>query len=560
MHNAVRYCVAVFGLFTLLAGHGFGQAISGDAREELRRRVEMAGGTGDIAVANERVHTETTLSRFYEDRAYRLAWTSDNRRFTHVDVLLEEIRESAQEGMRPGDYHLSLIEQAREQLREYAPDETPPPALLVDLDLLCTDAFLLQATHRLSGRVDPETIDREWVANRRSRDLVPLLENALTEAKISEALDGFLPPQPEYARLRERLLRYREIELSGGWPTLPDGSKLQQGDRSGRVALLQNRLSREGYAVKATDAAEETFDATLAAAVRAFQENNGLDVDGVVGPATLRALNVPAGMRARQIALNMERWRWLPQELGQRHVVVNIAGFWLEVVENQTTVIDMRVIVGRAYRRTPVFSDQISYLVFNPYWNVPSSIATKDILPQLKQNPSYLANQNMKLFSGWGTDARVIDPKTVDWSRVTATSFPYRIRQEPGPDNALGMVKFMFPNKYNVYLHDTPARELFARSVRTFSSGCIRVEKPVELAIYLLRDQPQWTTEKIRSLSGRTQEQTVRLTRPVPVHLLYWTAWVDESGRMKFRDDVYGRDLTLDNALQEDPPAPPTMP
>ncbi len=276
----------------------------------------------------------------------------------------------------------------------------------------------------------------------------------------------------------------------------------------------------------------------------------------MVGPATLQALNVPAGIRARQLALNMERWRWLSQELGRRHVMVNIAGFWLEVIEDRQTILDMRVIVGRSYRRTPVFSDQISYLVLNPYWNVPQSIAVNDILPQLKRDPAYLSKQHMKLFNGWGTDARIVDPSAVNWSKITATSFPYRIRQEPGPNNALGMVKFMFPNKFSVYLHDTPARELFARSLRTFSSGCIRVEKPVELAAYLLQDQPGWTAEEIKKRSGQTQEQTVRLTRSVPVHLLYWTSWVDDAGPVQFREDVYGRDLLLSNALEEAPPAP----
>jgi murein L,D-transpeptidase YcbB/YkuD len=534
------------------------QVSATDAGEQLRRRVETVGDTGDIVVGGERIHAEIEALRFYENQGYRLVWTENGQLSPDIDALIEEIRQSAREGMRPGEYHLARIEQLVEQIRRHGEEESTP-GLLVDLDLLCTDAFLLQAAHRLSGRVDPESLDREWIANRRSQDLVALLGTALAEQTVSDALDGLLPPQPEYRQLREHLDRYRQMASAGGWEVVPDGPTLKQGDQGSRVRTLRQRLDQEGYGVVGTDTTDEIFDGTLDSGVRNFQKRHGLDVDGVVGAATLRALNVPASARARRIALNMERWRWLPQELGQRHVLVNIAGFWLEVVEDQTIVLDMRVIVGRSYRRTPVFSDQISYLVFNPYWNVPSSIATRDILPQLKQNPSYLAGQNMKLFSGWGADARELDPQTIDWSRVTATSFPYRIRQEPGPNNALGMVKFMFPNRFSVYLHDTPARQLFAQSMRTFSSGCIRVENPVALAVYLLRDQPQWTPEKIKSLSSRTQEQTVRLTRPIPVHLLYWTAWVNEEGYIEFRNDIYGRDLILDNALQEDPPAP-TMP
>lgn len=555
MGYSLRIYVLLFGICTLLSTELRGQVSSTDASDRLRRRVEMAPGADDLSAGSERIHTQTSVARFYEDRAFELAWTSGGAISPNVGVLIEEIRQSEDEGMRPGDYHLRRIEGIVEQIRSYRSGASVPAGLLADLDLLCTDAFLLQASHRLGGRVDPETIDREWFANRRSRDLVRLLEEALSEANIAATLDELLPSQTEYNRLRGHLQKYRQIELSGGWPVIPGGSKMQLGDEGERVALLKQRLAREEYPVVGVESPEARFDEALDAAVRMFQERHGLDVDGVVGSATLRALNVSAGARARQIALNMERWRWLPQDLGQRHVIVNIAGYWLEVVENQETVLDMRVIVGRSYRRTPVFSDRISYLVFNPYWNVPPGIAAKDILPQVKQDPSYLARQNMTLFSGWGADARVVDPQTVDWSRVTATNFPYRIRQEPGPNNALGTVKFMFPNRFSVYLHDTPARELFARSVRTFSSGCIRVEKPVELAAYLLQDQSGWASEKIRSLSGGTTEQTVRLTRPVPVHLLYWTAWVDDEGQIEFRDDVYGRDLILDNALQEKPPA-----
>jgi len=280
---------------------------------------------------------------------------------------------------------------------------------------------------------------------------------------------------------------------------------------------------------------------------------HGLDVDGVVGSATLDALNVPVEKRVRQLIVNMERWRWLPQDLGKRYILVNIADFELDVVENSQPLMTMRVIVGRDYRRTPVFSDNMTYLVLSPYWHVPTAIAVQDILPKIQQEPGYLAKQNIRVFRGWGAETREIDPRTVNWSHVTAANFSYRLRQEPGPMNALGRVKFMFPNKFNVYLHDTPAQELFAKPERTFSSGCIRIEKPIELAEYLLQSDAKWTREKILAVADKRIEQTVRLPEPMPIHLLYWTAWADEDRTVQFRADVYARDGKLYEALIERP-------
>lgn len=244
----------------------------------------------------------------------------------------------------------------------------------------------------------------------------------------------------------------------------------------------------------------------------------------------------------------------MPQDLGRRYVLVNIANFELDVVENSQPLIFMRVVVGRDYRRTPVFSDKMTYLVLNPYWNVPPNIAVQDKLPLIKKDPGYLTLQKMMVFQGWGADTREIGPETVDWSQVTAKNFYYRLRQDPGPMNALGRIKFMFPNQFNVYLHDTPTRELFAKTERAFSSGCIRIEKPLELAEYVLRGDFKRTKDKFLAAIDRGTEQTVRLLEPIPVHLLYWTARAYEDGSIQFRKDLYGRDVLLDEALREEPP------
>jgi len=298
-----------------------------------------------------------------------------------------------------------------------------------------------------------------------------------------------------------------------------------------------------------------TFSPDLEAAVKRFQARHGLDEDGIVGAATMRALNVSAAARVRQIRLNMERWRWLPQDLGARHLIVNIAGFALRLVDHEQEIMRMRVVAGQPYRQTPVFSDTISYLVLNPYWHVPHRIAVEDKLPLIKQNPDYLAQQHMTLLRGWGADAQVIDPATVDWSAVTADNFPYRLRQDPGPQNALGRVKFMFPNRHNVYLHDTPSRSLFTRAERSFSSGCIRLERPLALARYLLADQSAWTAARIQQVLDTNVERTVPLKQKVPVHLQYWTAWAERDGTVHFRRDVYERDASLARALSTPPPS-----
>jgi murein L,D-transpeptidase YcbB/YkuD len=312
------------------------------------------------------------------------------------------------------------------------------------------------------------------------------------------------------------------------------------------VPLLRKRLAATADRVRDLDSPE--FDEPLADAVMSFQIVHGLEVDGLVGSDTTRALNVPVDERIAQITANLERWRWLPMQLASRYILVNIAGFRLEVVDDDRTVMTMRAVVGRPYRRTPVFAASMTYLVFSPYWNVPRSIATRDILPKVRRDPRYLEKQRIRVFRGWADDTP-IDPATIDWEGISRPSFPYRLRQDPGPWNALGGVKFMFPNRFNVYLHDTPDRELFEESSRTFSSGCVRIERPADLAEYLLEDPEVWDHEAIRGSMDRRRELTVRVPRPIPVYLLYWTAWIDEAGAVHFRDDVYGQDRRLLVAL-----------
>jgi murein L,D-transpeptidase YcbB/YkuD len=271
-----------------------------------------------------------------------------------------------------------------------------------------------------------------------------------------------------------------------------------------------------------------------------------------VGGATLEALNIGPEERAASIVVNLDRWRWLPRDLGERHAIVNIAGFALEVKESGRVVLAMKVVVGRPYRQTPVFSSRVTHVAFNPTWTVPETIANEDVLPKVRDDITYLARTHLRVFEGWSEDAPEIDPSTVDWRRADPRK--YRFRADPGPWNPLGKVKFLLPNPHDVYLHDTSERQLFDRTSRIFSSGCIRLEKPFDLLWYLLRSDARWTSEDVRVALESGEEKIFRLSEPLPIHLLYWTAWVDEKGKVQFRKDVYGRDETLALALHALPP------
>jgi murein L,D-transpeptidase YcbB/YkuD len=273
--------------------------------------------------------------------------------------------------------------------------------------------------------------------------------------------------------------------------------------------------------------------------------------DGVVGGATREALNRDPEDLVRQLEVNLERWRWLPDDLGDRYAIVNIAAFDLDVVEQGSSALSMRVVVGQPYRRTPVLSSQITHVVLNPTWTVPERLVKEDILPRVRKDWGYLASMHLRVFDGWSDNAREVDPAEVDWSTVTPRR--YRFRQDPGPWNALGRVKFLLPNSYDIYLHDTPQRELFSRASRVFSSGCVRLETPLALVDYLLAKERRWSPEEIERIFAEGKERFLRLEHPLPVHILYWTAWVEDDGTVHFRKDIYGRDERVSRALRERP-------
>lgn len=521
-------------------------------RQRLRIRMEAERlGLDGLKAQDEAVQSAALVLQFYEERRFDPIWIGPRGPKASVDSLLSALRRADRDGLSPNGYHTETIARLHEEIGNQVMEGVGP---LSDLELLCTDAFLLYGAHLLTGRVSPTELRPTWTLPARQADLLQMLETSAGVGSISQVYRSLRPTEPEYTALAGALQRYRRIAASGGWPTLTEGPTLREGDQDERVAILRQRLQTTGDFSAETPETPRQFDASLREAVRAFQERHGLEADGVVGSATRAALNVPAAERIQQLIVNLERWRWMPQDLGRRHIIVNIAGFHLRVVENGEEVLSMPVIAGRPYRETPVFSGEMSYLVLNPYWHVPHSIAVNDKLPKIKKDPDYLARQQFKVFRGWGADATPIDPSTVEWDSLSQNNFPYRLRQEPGPLNALGRVKFIFPNRHSVYLHDTPTQGLFAQAERSFSSGCIRLEQPMELADYLLAEQPEWSPERIQSVvQTSTSERSVPLHEKVPVHLQYWTAWADEDGTVHFRNDVYQRDEAVRWALAASP-------
>lgn len=546
--------LAASGFSGVAVGRGIEASACDKACELLRNRIEVAGIPPVLMVGDEVIYASEVLPAFYEGRAYRMAWSSNAGPLPHAHELVKAIRDADANGLRPDDYHLGRIETlARRLPMELETGGAVAPHMLVDLDLLLTDAYLAYASHLLNGHINPETADPEWHIERSEAGLPEILVTALSQNRVTDSLEDLLPRYHCAAGLRRALAAYREIASRGGWPEVPAGPILKKGDKGDRVGTLRRRLEVTGELAPQPVSDVETFDDALETAVRLFQERQGLEVDGVAGPGTMAAANVTVEERIQQIKVNMERWRWLPRDLGERHLLVNIASFDLHAFEAGESVLGMRVVVGRDYRQTPVFSDLMTYLVINPYWNMPPTLAIEDKLPLIIKDPGYLDRNDIRIVKGWGVDSREIDPASVDWAQVIPEEFPYRLRQDPGPNNPLGRIKFMFPNEFNVYLHDTPAHDLFASSARAFSSGCIRVEDPIDLAEYLLRGDPEWTRPAIVSAIDAAEQTPVRIPEPIRVHLLYCTAWLGADGVPHFRRDIYGRDHAVAEALSSLP-------
>lgn len=487
------------------------------------------------------------VTRFYQMVGYIPIWVDGHGLRPHGESLLAALGESSDDGLEPGTYlPPPLGEAMRDSVAFSDAIHLKNRRRFIQLDVALTEGILRYAQHLSQGRVRPETLSRQWLAwpSASARDIPAELAEALIDNRLETYIKSLHPKGQAYRSLRKALQQYETIKKSGGWPTLAPGPTLRIGDQGARVDALMRRLKiTEDLSIDAP-AAQRGYDTGMEAAVKRFQRRHGLAVDGLVGKRTRYELNIPVEQRISQLQLNMERWRWLPDNLGDRYLMVNIPAFALHVVDDATRVATMRAIVGKKRRQAPIMSGRMTYLEFNPYWNIPRKIARKDILPRAVVDPGYLARQGIRVFDGWDHQARELDPTSIAWRNISTRHFPYRLRQEPSTVNALGQIKFMFPNRHSVYIHDTPGKALFNRQERSLSSGCVRVETPLALAQYLLKDQG-WDHGRMEAAIAQGQRETVVLGRPIAVHLVYFTAWTDADGTMNFREDIYGRDRDL---------------
>lgn len=536
--NAVARVCSLFCLVWLPALPVTAQ--SPDPATLVRERLEELQGDSGATILNASVASPPLLLEVYARRDFEPAWRDARSR----EELLAIIEASEEEGLDPEDYHAA-------PLRKWGAKATGAAAkTALDYDIPLTDALVRLGAHLRFGKVDPVDLDANWNVGRelKTDDAVGVFAAAIDAATLREFIDERIPRQDFYLRFKAALARYRAIRAAGAWPAIPDGAVLKPGQSDPSVPLLRTRLAAEGDLEAGANATSELYDSDVEQAVERFQLRHGLDADGVTGGQTIAAMNVTVDARIDQIKANLERSRWVFTDLTGDFIVVNIAGYRAYLVKEDALVWTTNVMVGTPYRKTPVFKDEMSYLVLNPTWTVPPGILRKDFLPRIKKDPDYLRSKGYLLLD---RDGKEVDHNGVDWSALGPRNFPYIIRQPPGPDNAMGQVKFMFPNDHFVFLHDTNRRELFVRPARAFSSGCIRVENPLELAELLLNDPQRWNADGIKQALATQRTQTVRLTEPLPVLLLYWTAVAVPDGSVTFYKDVYGRDQKVIDGLAE---------
>jgi murein L,D-transpeptidase YcbB/YkuD len=514
MKQILHLCVAA--LLLSLSVHSTANAAD-ELASALQQRLKSASGS-------------QTANEFYSNRQYQAAWLKNRSPNASAFRLIAMLQSSSDDGLKPANYQIEKLQLKAQQKLDLQS--------AVEFDFEMTSAFFGYSRDLAFGRVDTKTACTNWQASRDPIDLPSLLEASLRSDDFGSAYAQLVPKSPQYAGLKEQLQIYSALQ-SHSWPAIPAG-RWKIGDSEEAIAPLRERLEILEH-LKSDGSEREMFDARLEMAVKTFQSGHGLRVDGVVGPETSEQLNVRPEERARQIAANMERIRWLPDRLPDRVLVVNIPAFSLSLFEGGKPVLRARTIVGKVTWCSPVFlNSEITKIILNPAWDVPRAIAVREILPLVRKNLSYLAKNQIRVYGQSGR----IDPSSINWGQISAGNFPYHLQQEPGPGNSLGQIKFYFYNKGDCYLHDTPAKALFEKSTRALSHGCIRVEKAFDLAVEILRGS-EWSAENLRQEIDSGSRQTITLDSPVPIYLVYITCWVDDQGEIQFRRDIYGQDLAL---------------
>lgn len=522
------------------------QATVVSAAEHIRHVMESRLPGERYRIQQTELYSSVLLPRFYTSIYFQPWWIRSADSMHLANSMLHYIYEAKFHGLIPEHYHLNEAQKLLDKMQ--AEGSAVFDAIqLAELDLLLTDAFFMLASHLYNGKLDAESLESQWGIQRNKPELQ--LDSKLSNFAGNDILalfEMFYPPHPGYKSMVNEARKLSELEFQSQKINFLSGKNIfKPGESSPLLPAIRKKLEMWQLYVPDSLSNESLYDSITVEAVKRLQHQFGYNTDGIIGKNTLAAINLNPHERLIKLYVNMERLRWLPEELESRYVLVNIAGYSLHLMEGSDTLLSMKTIVGKDYRETPVFNAKISYMVFSPTWTVPPGIQRNDVLPAVRKNINYLAEKNMQVLDARG---QVLDPASINWK---TSGMRYTIRQAPGPQNALGKVKFMFPNKYNVYLHDTPSRELFARDERSFSSGCIRIEKPFELAKALLSEQPEWTKERIRQAMNAKSERTVVLKNPPGVYLYYLTAWADARGIVNYRTDIYNRDRVVYNSLQE---------
>ncbi|MDR7130869.1 murein L,D-transpeptidase YcbB/YkuD [Algoriphagus sp. 4150] len=517
-----------------------------DLTDELRRNLE--GETSGVLANSDHIKE---IRQFYAGRDYLETWLFNDALSNSGKQLLAQIEDSKYDGLQPGDYNLSRIyklssnpEKEDKKFRNLSSDQK------VTLELLLTDSFFMLAHDLEKGKVNPSTLDSSWKFEEKETDVdyASLLEEVANGASVGKTFANLYPSSELYAQGRDAIRELYEILENDTltWDLESVEGAIEVGEKHAAIPALRKRLIFWGFLKTYEPEDPNLFDSTMIEGLRKYQEANGMNPDGVIGSLVAESLNKSPQNLIDIASVNMERLRWMPKiDWDQEMVLVNIANYQLDYMDKSDTVFSAKVIVGKEYNESPTFTAPMSYIVFSPYWNIPPSITTSEIIPAIRKNKGYLAEKNMEVVTNAGEP---VNAKNVDWSK-NGDDFPYRVRQKPGGDNSLGLVKFMFPNEYNIYIHDTPARGLFDRESRALSHGCIRIQNPDQFAKILLNDK-SWDEEKIQEAMHQDKEKVVELDRKIPVVLIYMTFWADKSGKANFRSDVYERDQALLEALR----------
>jgi murein L,D-transpeptidase YcbB/YkuD len=512
----------------------------------LRSVLQASGRPPYVTADTEGARLWKLTREFYAAREFAPAWVEDSEPRSQMADLIKALWSADHEGLDPQLYNVSDLDRRwREASKGFLTKAGFEPREAGSLDAWLTYLYLRYASDLADGLADLARADPRWQIRPEKFDPRALLEQALANNDIAGSLSALTPDSPHYRALRKVMHDYRPQATQGGWPKVTS-KRIQPGQRDAAVAAIARRLAASGDFDGSVppDGTAMDYGTDLVEAVKRFQRRHGLTDNGVVSPDVVGEMNVPIEQRISQIQLNLERWRWLPRELGERHILVNIPEQRLEVWEHEKVPVTMRTVVGKQDTPTPIFNDEMTHIIFSPYWNVPPSIAEGETLPAVLRDPGFLARQNMEVVDASG---RPVEPGSIDLSDPTQ----YRFRQRPGSSNALGLVKFMFPNQFNVYLHDTPTDSLFGRASRSFSHGCVRLEQPTALARYVLADHPEWTAERIEQAMHAGEEEHVKLKKPIPVYLGYFTARVSADGIVQFRKDIYGIDARQSRLLAD---------